>query len=219
MESKEQVPLDFPCTWWNSSFSLYFYAKDYLFFSSVYSLFLSATIEYQTELFVRDEEEGCLKNVLFEPLFTVRIKCSHHSVPLGDWYQHMPYFLLGYQLMFTSQLQNGIALTYDLLTPFCRFYIVSRSLSYLIQCNSYVNCCAVLLREEKKEERLFGTCFLHMHFLKSLWCVAGCTYRYVAHRQGEMTVLETYPSQLNTQVGRDGINDNQDIVPDTYLFP
>lgn len=130
---------------------------------SVYSLFLSATIEYKTELFVRDDEEGCFKNVLFEPLFTVRIKCSPHSVPLGDWYQHMPYFLLGYQLMFTSQLQNGIVLTYNLLTS-GRIYTVSRSLSYLIQCNSYVNCCAVLLREEKKEERLFGTCFLQVHF-------------------------------------------------------
>lgn len=56
-------------------------------------------------------------------------------------------------------------------------------------------------------------------FVKSLRGVAGYTDRYVAHRQGEMTVLETYPSQLNTQVGRDGINDNQDIVPDPYLSP
>lgn len=56
-------------------------------------------------------------------------------------------------------------------------------------------------------------------FFKSLCCVAGCTFKHVAHGQGEMTVFQTYPPQLNTQVGRDGINDNQDIVPGTYVSP
>lgn len=97
-------------------------------FPSVSCLFLSVTTEYQTELFVRDDEEGCFKNVLFEPLFTASITCSHPSVSLGDWYQDMSYFLLGDQLMSTSPLQNGVVFTDNLLTSSCRLYIVSRSL-------------------------------------------------------------------------------------------